>query len=45
MRPLALILALTFAAMLYLLAGCDTVDPTRCPAPWLPDACPDSLRY
>ena len=27
------------------LSACDSATPRdRCPAPWLPDACPDSLR-
>lgn len=36
--------ALLLLALIALLAACDTAAPSRCPAPWLPDACPDSVR-
>jgi hypothetical protein len=43
----ALILAALAALLLLFGTACDTAPShpaDRCPAPWLPDACPDSSR-
>lgn len=41
---LAAVLAVLVLLVAPTLVGCDTAAPSHCPAPWTPDACPDSVR-